>query len=93
MFSRDGMTDRLIAARVKSHMTQEALSQSASIAPQVIQALESGTSIPDAECLYILADALDTSADYLLGLSANRLIVERLGDCPEDTSISWFEEN
>ena len=58
---------RLINLREKKNVTQAVVSESTGISRTSIVAYEKGTSIPDLEKLYLLAEYYEVSCDYLLG--------------------------
>lgn len=63
---------RLSNCRQDRNMTQEDLAGRLGITPQAVSKWERGTSLPDISMLSDLARILDVSADWLLGLQAER---------------------
>jgi len=61
--------ERLKAARVKSGHTQESLAELLETDKRAISRWESGTFTPNTETLIRIAQILNVSSDYLLGLS------------------------
>lgn len=58
---------RLKARREEMGLTQEELANKLGCKQQTVAAWETGMNKPNTDALTILADALDCSADYLLG--------------------------
>lgn len=65
--STDAFPDRLKAARELRHLSQAALAERAGLPPTSISHFEGGTRKPSFDNLRLLADALNVTADYLLG--------------------------
>ncbi|OBR62378.1 hypothetical protein A7K91_01810 [Paenibacillus oryzae] len=65
MFRADRLTER----RKQLRLTQEQLAQQVNLTKAAISNYEHGRSAPPHETLAALVDALQTNADYLLGLS------------------------
>lgn len=63
------LSDRLKQARKSANLTQELLAQKVSTTKGTISNYENGHSTPSNEMLVLLANALDTTTDYLLGRS------------------------
>ena len=61
------LQERLISLREKKNVTQAVVAESTGISRTSIVAYEKGTSIPDLEKLYLLAEYYGVSCDYLLG--------------------------
>jgi transcriptional regulator with XRE-family HTH domain len=61
--------DRLTERRKQLRLTQEQLAQQVNLTKAAISNYEHGRSAPPHETLAALVDALQTNADYLLGLS------------------------
>ena len=61
------LQERLISLREKRNVTQAVVAESTGISRTSIVAYEKGTSIPDLEKLYLLAEYYGVSCDYLLG--------------------------
>lgn len=60
---------RLSVCRQNRNMTQEELANRIGITPQALSKWERGVSLPDTSMLPELARILETSSDYLLGIS------------------------
>lgn len=58
---------RLVAARKKRELSQEDLAQKSGLQPAAISHFETGARKPSFDNLRRLADALNVTADYLLG--------------------------
>jgi len=58
---------RLLAARNKRDLSQEALASRANLQPSAVSHFETGTRKPSFDNLRRLADALETTVDYLMG--------------------------
>ena len=69
--STDGFADRLRNQRIKHQLDQTGLAKRAGLSKSVISAFERGARLPSFENLPKLADALDVTADYLLGRVEN----------------------
>jgi transcriptional regulator with XRE-family HTH domain len=65
--------ERLRDIREKRGLSKRKLSQMTGIAEMQLVRYEHGTSVPTAERLMILAEVLEITTDYLLGLSDNPL--------------------
>lgn len=61
--------ERIRTARTGQGLTQSALARKAELTPAAIWQMESGQREPSAGSLRKLAEALEVSADYLLGLN------------------------
>lgn len=61
------LQERLISLREKKNVTQAVVAESTGISRTSIVAYEKGTSLPDLEKLYILAEYYGVDCDYLLG--------------------------
>lgn len=61
--------DKLKTVRKTKHLTQLSLSQRLGVSKGTISAYEQGLSYPSLETLAKICSILDTSADYLLGIS------------------------
>lgn len=77
-------TDRLKAVRVKSGHTQESLAELLQTDKRAISRWESGTFTPNTETLVRIAQILNVSADYLLGLSDNPAPQVRVDNLTEE---------
>lgn len=62
-------TDRLRAAREKLGLTQHELAKACGLSINQINRYETGTTEPSASALAAVANKLDVSIDYLLGLT------------------------
>lgn len=60
---------RLKTAREYRNHSQASLAELINVAPQQIYRLETGKHTPSSDTVILLAQALDVSADFLLGLS------------------------
>lgn len=54
-----------------SGKSQVRLAEEVGVSKQCISDYKSGKSVPSLQTLYLICKALDTTADYLLGLSDN----------------------
>ena len=68
----EDLSTRLRALRNSLGLTQVALAERVGITQAYLAELEKGAKRPSIDVLEKLCDALNCSADYLLGLSANR---------------------
>lgn len=90
------MGKRIKEARSEKRLTLEKLSENIGISRNFLWEIESGRKAPALQTLYAIARELGISADYLLGLSAQRKwiaedaqsiyekIAEIVGGCKED---------
>ena len=69
MFIKEIFYERLKAARINAGLSQSAVGEKFNAPKQYISRWEKGVQEPSLAALYDLADALDVSVDYLLGLS------------------------
>lgn len=60
--------DRLKQARESRQLSQEDLAIRAGVTKQQIYRYENGTNVPSADVLKLIAQELEVSADYLIGL-------------------------
>lgn len=60
--------DNIAALRKRANMTQQTLADSLHVTRQTISKWEKNLSVPDADALVRLADALDTAVPELLGV-------------------------
>lgn len=60
---------RMKTAREMRRHSQASLAEIVDVSPQQIHRLETGRHVPSSETVKAVAQALDVSADYLLGLS------------------------
>ncbi|ARN92620.1 transcriptional regulator [Levilactobacillus brevis] len=67
----DFFGDRLKAVRKSKRLTQLDLSKRLEVSKGTISAYEQGLSFPSLETFVKICSILDTSADYLLGISDN----------------------
>lgn len=92
----------LISKRIRQYrhlakLTQEGLADRMGISDTYIRKLEAGKRIPSLELILRLAEALDTTPDYLLlgsnelGKSGNSSIWELLSDCSPTEFIILYE--
>ena len=65
------ISTRIRTTRKKMHLTQKQLASKVNVSAQVISNWERGYTNPDYDDVLRLAQALDTSADYLMGLTDN----------------------
>lgn len=68
-FSKKLFTYRLVRSRDIAGLTQAQLAHRAGMPPAMIGRYEQGAALPSTPNLHRLCVALDTSADYLMGLS------------------------
>jgi transcriptional regulator with XRE-family HTH domain len=78
------MGERIKQARNAGRLTQEKLAEVCNISASFLGHIERGTRIPSIETLYSLCRALNVSADYLLGLSAETVIQPILDDLTQE---------
>lgn len=69
--STDFFGERLKAVRKSKHLTQLDLSKRLKVSKGTISAYEQGLSYPSLETFVKICAILDTSADFLLGISDN----------------------
>lgn len=62
-------SQRLKAVRELRQHSQASLAELLNVAPQQIYRLETGKHVPSSETVIMLAQMLDVSTDYLLGMS------------------------
>ena len=67
------------------------LGEQLSVTDEAVRLLEKGKRSPSFEVLCALADYFDVSIDYLVGRSASPIILDRIGDVPEDDADSQSE--
>lgn len=67
MGDKDIFPERLVAARKKRGLSQEELAKRSGLKPAAISHFETGARKPSFDNLRRLADALNVTADYLLG--------------------------
>ncbi len=68
-FNKKLFTFRLIVARGLANLTQAQLAHRAGMPPAMIGRYEQGAALPSPPNLYRICVALDTSANYFMGLS------------------------
>jgi len=71
LMNTDFFGDRLKAVRKSKRLTQLDLSKRLEVSKGTISAYEQGLSFPSLETFVKICSILDTSADYLLGISDN----------------------
>lgn len=76
--------DRLKATRVRSGYTQEALAQEIGTDKKQISRWEGGIFTPNTETLIKIAQILNISTDYLLGLSDDPMPNMRIDNMSDD---------
>ena len=79
--------------RKKLNLTQAELAEKINSDSCYISRIETGTRKISIDNLVALANALNTSSDYLLGLSSNVVLHEHISEmesCPERTSFFAF---
>ena len=64
------------------------LGEQLSVTDEAVRLLEKGKRSPSFEVLCALADYFDVSIDYLVGRSASPIILDRIGNVPEDDSTA-----
>lgn len=67
------MTNRIKELREELHMTQVRLSIELEVAQETVSAYEKGKSYPSVATLLKLCKIFNTSSDYILGLSDDRI--------------------
>ena len=67
------------------------LGEQLSVTDEAVRLLEKGKRSPSFEVLCALADYFDVSIDYLVGRSASPVILDRIGDAPDDEADSQSE--
>ena len=84
---------RLHKLRVKAQLTQEQLASKAGISRSSLYRYENSHNIPDGIIIKKLALALQTSADYLLGISnTSAIILRNLTDKQERLVYDFISE-
>lgn len=78
----DFFGEKLKAVRKSKNLTQLELSKRIEVSKGTVSAYEQGLSYPSLETLVKICGILDTSADYLLGLSDN--LVFKMGGLTND---------
>lgn len=68
--------ERLKEIRIKKELTQEEFAKLLNISPSAISLYESGSREPSLATLVNIANVLDVSTDYLLGLSDSEKTVK-----------------
>ena len=63
------LSENIVALRKKQGMSQQSLAEAVFVTRQTISKWEKNLSVPDADALLRLADALDTTVQVLLGQS------------------------
>lgn len=76
--------------REKMHITQVRLSVAIEVAQETISAYEAGKALPSAEILIKIAKFLNTSTDYLLGLTDNYLPATSIKSNEYDELLSIY---
>lgn len=71
MFNKKIFCERLKAARKGRNLTLEQLGSQLEVTKQTVSRWEKGERYPALDVLYNIAEVLDVSSDYLLGLSNN----------------------
>lgn len=71
MFNKNVFCERLKAARKGRDLTLEQLGSQLDVTKQTVSRWEKGERYPALDVLYTIAEVLDVSSDYLLGLSNN----------------------
>ena len=66
------LSENIITLRKKQGMSQQSLADAVFVTRQTISKWEKNLSVPDANALIRLADALDTTVQNLLGSSRNQ---------------------
>ena len=69
MFSRELFSERLRMIRTSNHLTQTQLAELIEVNRTMITLLEKGVRSPSIEVSCAIADILNVSLDYLVGLS------------------------
>ena len=78
--------------REKRKITQIKLSTEVEVSQEAISAYESGKALPSVETLIKLANYLNTSTDYLLGLTDNDLKINDIKNNDYDELISIYNK-
>lgn len=79
------MGAKIKAARKELHLTQEQFAEIAGISASFIGHIERGSRVASIETLCAICEALQVSADYLIGLSEDAAIKPILNDLtPEE---------
>ena len=81
------LRERLKALRKERGYSQKSLSQQLGVSQQAVGKWETGRSSPDPTTLAKLAEILDTSADYLLGIGTSPAAAQRLLGGYEESPI------
>lgn len=78
------MGERIRAERKKLHLTQGQLAKVAGISESFLGHIERGTRVTSIETLCTICEALQVSADYLIGLSEEMAIKPILSDLTDE---------
>lgn len=89
--------DRLKAARIEAGHTQQSLGELINVEPKQIWRWETDKNTPDAYTIAKLAEALNISADYLVGLTDNptphNLDMDALSTQEREVISAWRRGN
>ena len=88
---RKNFSERLCALRKSRNVSMASLGEQLSVTDEAVRLLEKGKRSPSFEVLCALADYFDVSIDYLVGRSASPVILDRIGDAPDDEADSQSE--
>lgn len=82
---------RLKELRTEKGTSQVAIAQILGITDRGYRKYEAGDNEPTLSVLIAIADYFDVSIDYLVGRSASPIILDRIGDVPEDKADNQDE--
>lgn len=87
----NNFSEQLKILRSEHGLTQKQLGEATGLSARGIQDYELEQRKPGLDVLIALADYFDVSIDYLVGRSAYPIILDRIGDVPEDEADSQSE--
>ena len=82
--------ERIVFLREECDMSQKELAYAIDIAPTSLSRYENNLYEPKAEILLRLASALNTTSDYLLGLTDTYKRVQPIGQKPQGITVSEY---
>lgn len=82
-----GLGERLQKARTNLKISQKEAAVALGVSPAIISNYENSERTPSAENLMALANLYQCSADYLLGLDAEKLVVDTSMLTPAQTQL------
>lgn len=84
MFNKKQFGQRLSSLRNSRSLSQQAIADILGVGKSAVSMMESGNRAASADVLIALADYFDVSIDYLVGRSASPVILDRIGEVPDD---------